>query len=271
MALTTPNTVVKNTEVEETTQAAAQQVEETTQAASAPEAEIPEITKAAVEEAVQHDAPSRVSAPKQASSQVAASRSGSPAVSSGSSIEQNMAELGMEGLSIGGMSFDRIKLPNEGIFQFGPDEEELGKEFNAVIQSTRAIYIVRQSDDDDAENYYSYQADGSLDTNGVSKEATLQEWAEDGFDAPIIKRYLEVMVQMYEIDEEGNEGSRHGLLAMLSIPPASLQRISGYIMQLTQMRKLHPSAAVTTFQVGTKVKRNANAFFPWTAKFHSEL
>lgn len=268
MALTKPNTVKTEAAAEET-KAAAPEVEveqaapEAEQAqpevtAAAPE---PEVVKEEVEKAVQHDAPS----------QVAPRSNSAPAVSSGASIEQSMADMGMEGLSIGGMSFDRIKLPNEGVFQFGPDEEDLGKSFDAIVQSTRAIFIVRQSDEDDAENYYSYDADGATDTNGVSKADTLQEWKEDGYEKPSIKRYLEVLLQMHDIDEEGNEGERHGLLAMASIPPASIQRISGVLMQVTKMRGLHPTQAVITFQVGAKVKKGSNNFFPWTAKFKCEV
>ena len=271
MALTAPKTTDKTAaatteeakapEVE--TQAAPEVVTEAQQEAPAVAAKPePEVVKESVEKAVQHDAESQPPAARSSSA---------PAVSSGSSIEQSMAEDGLEGLSIGGMSFDRIKLPNEGVFQFGPDEEPLGKSFDAVVQSTRAIFIVRQSDDDDAENYYSYDADGAKDTNGVSKADTLQEWKEDGFDKPSIKRYLEVLLEMYDIDEEGNAGERHGLLAMASIPPASIQRISGVLMQITKMRGLHHTQAVITFMVGAKVKKGSNNFFPWTAKFKQEV
>lgn len=283
MALAKPNTVKTETAATEEVKAAAPAVEEQQAApeAAAPEVEVeaeqtpevaqPEVTatkpepdqvKEEVQKAVQHDAASQPPVVRKPTA---------PAVSAGGSMEQDLADMGMEGLSIGGMSFDRIKLPNEGVFQFGPDEEELGKSFDAVIQNTRAIFIVRQSDEDDAPNYYSYQPDGAQDTNGVDKADTLAEWREDGYEHPSIKRYLEVMVQMHDVDENGNEGERHGLLAMAAIPPASIQRISGVILQMTKMRGLHPSQAVTTFQVGTKVKKGNNTFYPWTAKFKHAL
>lgn len=269
MALTRTNTMkteevvaAEETLTAEGVSATAQQAE---QEAEAPAAQV---------EADQPVASTPVEAPKQEApkQQAVAARptAASPAVAN-ASIEQDMADMGFDGLTIGGMSFDRVKLPSEGVFLYGSDEIDLGKEFNAVIQGSKALYIIRQSDDEDAENYYSYQPDGLIDANGNDRTDTLAEWREEGYEKPVVRRYLEVMVQMHDQDENGNSGERDGAIAMLSIPPASIQRISGYLFQLTKMKGLLPSEVVTTFVVGNKVKKGNNSFFPWNAKMHSQL
>lgn len=266
MALTRTNTM--KTE-EATVEAAAETLTAEGVSATAQQAE-PEVEAQAAQ--VEADKP-EASAPAEAPQQAVAARptAAAPAVSNGPGIEQDMADMGFEGLTIGGMSFDRVKLPSEGVFLYGSDEIDLGKEFNAIIQGSKAIYIIRQSDDEDAENYYSYQPDGLVDTNGNDRADTLAEWREEGYEKPVVRRYLEVMVQMFDQDENGIPGERDGAIAMLSIPPASIQRISGYLFQLTKMKGLMPSEVVTTFVVGNKVKKGNNSFFPWNAKMHSQI
>lgn len=179
----------------------------------------------------------------------------------GNQFESDMAEDGFEGLTLGGLSFEQIKLPGEGQFLIGQDDEELGQEFDCVIQVTRARYVVRQSDDQDAEMFYSYDPNGLTNTEGQDMSDTLQEWKEEGFERPVIKKYIEAMAIM--IDEGGE---RDRMMVMLSIPPASVQKFSGFLAQQKMMKGAKPNEFITKCVVGKKVKKDKNSFFPWAFK-----
>lgn len=176
-------------------------------------------------------------------------------------FETNMADEGFEGLNLGGLSFEQIRLPGEGQFLIGQEDEELGKEFDCVIQKTRSRYVVRQSDDQDADMYYSYDPKGLTMADGEDASDKLAEWREEGYDEPIIKKYIEVMAIM--IDEGGE---RDRMMVLLSIPPASVQKFSGFIAQQQLMKGKLPNQFITKCMVGKKVKTGNNTFFPWTFK-----
>lgn len=214
--------------------------------------------EASVEEQVEQSQPNQEVTETQAPSAPAKA-------SGGSQFESGMAEDGFEGLTLGGLSFEQIRLPGEGQFLIGQDDEELGKEFDCVVQTTRSRFIVRQSDDDDAEMFYSYDPKGQYDTEGVDMTDTLQEWKEEGFEKPVIKKYLEVMAIM--IDEGGD---RDRMMVMLSIPPASVQKISGFFAQQQLRGRGKPNEYVTKFQVAKKVKKGNNSWFPWAAAHGGE-
>lgn len=176
-----------------------------------------------------------------------------------SQFETSMAEQGFDGLTLGGMSFEQIRLPGEGQFLIGQEDQELGKEFDCVIQNTRSRYVVRQSNEEEAEMFYSYDPKGLTDSEGNDMSEKLQEWREDGYDKPVIKRYIEAMAIMV------NAGERDGMMVMLSIPPASVQKFAGFIAQQQFMRKQLPSQYITRCVVGKKVKRDGgSSFFPWS-------
>ena len=177
-------------------------------------------------------------------------------------FESDMAESGFEGLTLGGLSFEQIRLPGEGQFLIGQDDEELGQEFDCVIQGTRSRYVVRQSDDQDAEMFYSYDPEGKVNAEGVDMSETLQEWADDGYEKPVIKRYIEATAVMVNAADP----DREGMMVILSIPPASVQKFAGFIAQQQFMKKLQPSEFITRCVVGKKVKKDKNSFFPWAFK-----
>ena len=179
-----------------------------------------------------------------------------------SQFESNMAESGFEGLTLGGLSFEQIRLPGEGQFLIGQDDEELGQEFDCVIQGTRSRYVVRQSDDQDAEMFYSYDPKGKVNAEGVDMSETLQEWADDGYEKPVIKRYIEATAVMVNAADP----DREGMMVILSIPPASVQKFAGFIAQQQFMKKQQPSEFITRCVVGKKVKKDKTSFFPWAFK-----
>lgn len=178
---------------------------------------------------------------------------------------QQQAEMGFEGLELSGMSFDRIKL-HEGQFKLGSDETELGTEFSCVVHSTRKIFVVRQSDDNDAESFYSYDPQGKTFTDGNSAQEKLEDWLDDGYgteENPLdIREYLEAMATLVNRDDEHD-----GTMVMLSIPPASKARLAGVAAQAyTRFKGATLSDVVTQCSVGKKIGEGQKAFRPWVFK-----
>lgn len=178
---------------------------------------------------------------------------------------KQQADMGFEGLELSGMSFDRIKL-HEGQFKLGSEETELGTDIQVVIHSTRKIFVVRQSEDNDAESFYSYDPQGKTFTDGSSAEEKLADWLDDGYgtqDAPLdIREYLEAMSTMVNRDDEFE-----GTMVMLSIPPASKARMAGVAAQAyTRFKGATLDQVVVQCSVGKKIGEGQKAFRPWVFK-----
>lgn len=265
MALTKPkttNTVTANEEIsQESVQAVAEQVEQ-----EAVQEQVEETTqKPATEEGVKAVADQEEPATKEV---VAKEEAKAPVnntertAAATAKFQDSMADAGFEGLQLGGLSFEQIRLPAEGQFLIGQDDEELGQEFDCVIQGSRARYVVRQSDDQDAEMFYSYDPKGLVNAEGTDMADTLQEWADDGYEKPVIKKYLEVTAVMVN----ATDPDREGMMVNLSIAPASVQKFSGFIAQQQFMKKQQPNEYITRCIVGKKVKKDKTSFFPWAFK-----
>ena len=174
---------------------------------------------------------------------------------------QDMAALGFEGLTVDGMSFDRVKL-DEGKFVLGSEEISLGESIDIQLMNTRPIYIVRQRDDDDSPMFFSYDANGDFLTSGESAQSIKDEWLEEGYgtaDEPLdIKRYLEGMAQLVNRTDEWN-----GHMVSLSIPPASTSRLGGACITGKQRFGRDPSGLVITCKVGQKIQKGNISWRPW--------
>lgn len=174
---------------------------------------------------------------------------------------QEMAEMGFEGLTVDGMSFDRVKLA-EGKFVMGTEEVSLGESFDIQLMSTRPIFVVRREDSDQSPLYFSYDPNGETLTDGSSAASIKEEWLEDGYgtpDQPLdIKRYLEGMAQLINRDDEWN-----GHMVSLSIPPASTSRLGGATATGYQRWKRDPSGLVIRCKVGQKVSKGSISWRPW--------
>ncbi len=175
---------------------------------------------------------------------------------------QELASQGFEGLEIGGMSFDRVKL-DDGAFLLGSDETPIGSSFVFKTHSTRSIYLVRQHDMKEPEVFYSYDPEGKLNTDGTSAQATLDGWIEDGYgpDSWVIKKYLEVQATLVDRDDEYND-----MPVLLSIPPASVQRFSGIFAvgfrKYPEAGEYAPNLKLKA-EVGKKIGTGEKAFRPW--------
>ena len=170
------------------------------------------------------------------------------------------AEQGFEGLELGAFSFDRLIL-NNGVFQLGQEKEDIGRSVNFIIMSTRSQYIVSRTDDQDDDNvFYSYSADGSTKTDGTSAQELLDAWKEDGYDKPVIKKYLEVMAEIVDDPE------REGMMVSISLPPTAQQRFGGVVFQAARRFGTGPDGVVITAEVGKTVVVGKKSYNPWTFK-----
>ena len=170
------------------------------------------------------------------------------------------AEQGFEGLELGAFSFDRLIL-NNGVFQLGQEKEDIGRSVNFIIMSTRSQYIVSRTDDQDDDNvFYSYSVDGSTKTDGTSAQELLDEWKEDGYDKPVIKKYLEVMAEIVD------DPDREGMMVSISLPPTAQQRFGGVVFQAARRFGTGPDGVVITAEVGKTVVVGKKSYNPWTFK-----
>ena len=171
---------------------------------------------------------------------------------------EHQAEQGFEGLELGAFSFDRLIL-NNGVFQLGQEKEDIGRGVNFVVMSSRAQYIVSRTDDQDDDNvFYSYAADGSTKSDGSSAQETLDEWKEDGYDKPVIKKYLEVMAEIVDDPE------REGTMVSISLPPTAQQRFGGVVFQAARRFRANPDGVVITAEVGKTVVVGKKSYNPWS-------
>jgi hypothetical protein len=161
---------------------------------------------------------------------------------------------------IGFGSFPIIKLEN-GKLVLGEAGEEV-ESFLAVILGMKRRYLYKSEPGDDAEIFYSY--DKQVDTSGRSVESRLAEWEADGHPKEKfeIKEYVELMAQL-------KSTAFTDRLCMLSIPPASIKRLSGYRQELKYVNGTAFTKCITKVSVGKKIKYGTTTFNPWQFDFDS--
>lgn len=239
-------------EVETTAQVAEPEVEVAAQAEVEPQPEVE------VEPQVEEPASKEVAAVTQTTA-VAATTTGVRGAMA--QFTEDLAAQGYEGMQLTGMSFDRVKL-HENDFKLGSDEISLGQVLDVQIMSTRPLYIVRQYEGNGAEIFYSYDKEGKFGTDGSSAQETLDAWKEDGYGVEgallNIKEYSEAMAQIV-----GREDEHEGLMVMLSIPPASRNRLAGAFAVGRQRLHVDPSNLIVRCKVGNKIGSGEEAFRPW--------
>ena len=233
---------------------------ETVETIHAEEAPVVETIEAVPTEATPHVANTEVA--------VAQTQEVSTSADKGQGAKQfleHQAEQGFEGLELGAFSFDRLIL-NNGVFQLGQEKEDIGRSVNFVVMSSRAQYIVSRTDDQDDDNvFYSYAADGSTKSDGSSAQEILDEWKEDGYDKPVIKKYLEVMAEIIDDPE------REGTMVSISLPPTAQQRFGGVVFQAARRFRANPDGVVITAEVGKTVVVGKKSYNPWSFKIARAL
>lgn len=177
-------------------------------------------------------------------------------------VMAGLAEDGYEGLELGFGSFPILKLENEGIF-VDTDENEYGKSFHAVIFPTRSKYVLKNTKctPKEEEVYYSY--DRVNCTDGTPLQAIIDEWAAEDWGYEI-KHYLEAPAQIVggDFDDE---------MVMLSVPPASRNKLSGYFYTNRMKKRGSADSYVTECFVGKKVTSTDHDFYPWKFKYVEQL
>ncbi len=156
---------------------------------------------------------------------------------------------------IGFGSFPIVKLDKT---EFLINDETLGdgNAFTCRLLNGRKKILVKESGDQDTKNLlYSY--DGIHDTAGKLIEDRIAEWKADGVESVERKTYFEAAAQLIG-------GDRDQELVLLSIPPASVSRLSGYRASVTMREGVPLSDVITKCSKGAKVKIGNNiTFYPW--------
>lgn len=170
-------------------------------------------------------------------------------------VMEELADDGYGGLELGFGSFPILKLENEGIF-VDTEENEYGKSFKCIIFPTRSKYVVKNTKCETSkqeEVVYSY--DRVTSTDGEPLQDIIEQWAEDGFGFEI-KHYLEAPAQIMEGEFEGE-------MVMLSIPPASRNKLSGYFYKNRMRGYGSADSYITECECGKKVTSTDHDFYPW--------
>ena len=172
---------------------------------------------------------------------------------------KQQADQGVEGIGGDSFSFDRSKL-EDGEFLKGSDEENIGNEFKFRVLKSRPIYVVRQSEDNDAESFYSYDPNGQTLTDGNSAKEKLDEWREAGYgtdEHPLdIRKYLELFALMID-------GKYDGEMVSISIPPSGVSRFGGKVVEAEMRHGLGTGQVIFKASVGKKVGEGQKAWKPW--------
>ena len=177
-------------------------------------------------------------------------------------VLNSLAEAGFEGLDLDFSSFTSIVL-NDGQFECSNGKVLDSKGFKCRITRTRKKYAFRSNhlEAKDVEVVYSYElTDASRPDSNVAKK--IAEWKADGHDMKEVKEYLEVWGTM---EDDMGDGEMNQSLVMISIPPTSKGRISGYLAT-EQMKGHQPSDYITHFYRGEKVTKVDFPYYPWAFK-----
>lgn len=181
----------------------------------------------------------------------------------------DLAEAGFGGLAIGARSFPIIALKTDGLFE-DSDGGAYGKGFRCRPISSKAKTAVqgRKVVNGKADEKVFFTYDGITSTSGRSVAELEKEFTDDG--RTLARReYTDVIVTMEAPGEPYDQELR-----ILSIAPTSRERLSGAIMTLairngwnTQAMMENINNYVLSVEVGAKVTKAEQPFYPWSFRF----
>jgi len=145
---------------------------------------------------------------------------------------------------------------------FSMGEVELGTEFECVMISARAKWIIKEEAQKTDKLCYSY--DGTHTLGGKLVEDQLNEWRGQGISKFEKKKYMEVTAQIHG-------GEYDGTFVLLSIAPASVNRLGGYRVSVAATQGKQLNAVVTKCVRGPKLGKGADAFYPWNFELTATL
>lgn len=145
---------------------------------------------------------------------------------------------------------------------FSMGEVELGTEFECVMISARSKWIIKEEAQKTDKLCYSY--DGIHTLGGKLVEDQLNEWRGAGVSKFEKKKYMEVTAQIHG-------GEYDGTFVLLSIAPASVNRLGGYRVAVAANHQKQLNAVVTKCNRGPKLGKGAEAFYPWNFEISALL
>lgn len=172
------------------------------------------------------------------------------------------AAEGFEGLELGGFgTFPLISLKNDGNFEstggfsYGPEG------FYVRLLESRVKWIIKNGAPQGPTEKFVYSYDGVTTMKGEAVQDVLNEWKMAGFHKPTKKKYLDVMAQI--VGDPSRPETRDGMLVILSVPEASIGRLSSYWYTVKTSGK-DPKAAITHVCRGQKITNVQYPFYPWS-------
>ena len=177
-------------------------------------------------------------------------------VFSNQEIRHELSKTGLNGLVFDHSSFPCITLQQKSFIMsddanFNPTTFEV-----TVLQTTEKHILVDSKDVNFTEVKYS--RDGVSTTDGELLQVYIDAMVKDGR-APVVKRYLDVLVQLHTKDKH------NGKLAVLSISPTSVSRISGFFYQLRLQGKLDvlSDLLITVSKGQQRTSKNGQSYMLW--------
>ena len=177
-------------------------------------------------------------------------------------VQTQLEDDGFSGLDFGFGSFPMITLQNDGTFQ-SSEGGSLGTSFDVVLLGSVPKWIFKNDQKGPAEDFF-YTFDQVVSTGGEQVAAILGEWDNKGYKYET-KKYLDVQAQLVTDDED------NGSLVLLSIPPTSITKFSGYIATVRGRHQSRLDQCVTRVSLGEKVTKVKHPFHPWAFQFLSPL
>lgn len=173
-------------------------------------------------------------------------------------VMNELAESGFEGLEINFTSFDTVTLEKSAFAT--ASQKKIKEDFEVQIQKTRNKFLITSLHpaDDNREAIYSYNK--HADTEEPEVMARIKAWKDEDGVGYAVKTYIEAIVIM---EDDKATGELNGEMMLLQIPPASIGKLSGHIVQQRLKGNGEPNNYTTVVSVGPKVGDGQKAFYPW--------
>lgn len=182
-----------------------------------------------------------------------------PHIEAKPNVINELAEAGFEGLEINFTSFDTVTLEKA---SFACSSGKAIKEdFEVQIQKTRNKYLIVSThpEEDDREAMYSYNPRAATEEPAVMER--IKAWHDEdgvGFE---VKKYIEALVIM---EDDKATGELNGEMMLLQVPPSSIGKMSGHIVQNRLKGVGEPNQYTTVVGVGPKLGEGKKTYYPWT-------
>ncbi|WP_203249758.1 hypothetical protein [Cysteiniphilum marinum] len=177
-------------------------------------------------------------------------------------VKKELAAKGLDGLQFDHSSFATITLKSAFEMSGAPDFDL--RAFDVTIMQTLEKHILVDAND---QNYdgIKYSRDGKYTMDGEPLQVYIESMLSDGRN-PVIKRYLDILVQLHTDDKH------NGKLAVLSISPTSVSRVSGFFLQLKLQDKLDqlPELKVRVSRGQQRTSKGGQTYYLWSLEVTEE-